>query len=157
MYDIEQLLLDVETLLKANMNTYIGNMNTEKADSITLVEVDNSAYFYQSMNSEQVNMYPYVFFGVTDIEDEDSGPYLTSTTASIDVIIVLPDEGDDVNLSRRMFRYGRILKDIFTEKFDGLNNSIKLSVKSQVPVDLIELNTSRIERAIGVKLTAEFA
>lgn len=155
-YDIEGLCDDIETLLKANLNTYITALNTEKGDSPVLDTIDSDAYFFQTMDGKEAAYSPYVFYGVQDIADGDD-VYNVPTHVDITVAIIIADEGQDVDSAKRMFRYLRVLKNLFKEKFDSLNNSIKITIKSQVPIELVTLNESRTERAVGVTIGADFA
>mgnify|MGYP003661754413 FL=1 len=67
-YDLESLMSDVETIMTTNLNTKIGDINTEKADSITLLTIDSAAYFMQDLDHESLNFNPFVFYSVEDID-----------------------------------------------------------------------------------------
>jgi hypothetical protein len=155
-YDIESLLVDVQAILASNLNTKISAINSEKNDTISLGSIDSNAYFMQSMDAEQANYDPYVVYSVIDIDDEaDRANFSRAVTnLQLAVVIVVSDEGNDVNISKRMFRYGRALKEVFTENFNSISEGVKLSVQSQVPVNLALINDSFTHRAVGVTLRA---
>jgi hypothetical protein len=156
-YDLEQFITDVQTLCAAQLNTKIAALNSEKNDSIVLASIDSSAYVVQSFDAETVNWNPFVFIGVNEIKDM-SEPIrgASATDVKVVVAIVLEDASVDVQVWKRMFRYGRALKEIFEDNFDGIGRSIKLSVQSQVPIELPLLNDSFTHKAMGVMLSANF-
>lgn len=156
-YDIESLLLDIETLLKNNLNNKITAINSEKNDSIVLAQIDSNAYFMQSLDGPEVNYNPFIFYGIEAISDEATGANFSFTPMrlSIAVALVMEDSGLDVNISRRMFRYQRAIKEIFEEGFDSIPEGIKLTVQSQVPIELSLLNDSYKHKAIGVTIKAD--
>lgn len=164
-YDIESLLFDIKTLMISKLNTKIGDINTEKNDQVVLATVKDDAYFIQSLDGRQANYNPYVYIGVSDIKpgDEDASKWGKSQEElEIAVAIIVADNGDEPNhatitdaIPRRTFRYLRAIKEMFQENFDKNKNGIKLSVQSQVPIELSLSNDSGTERAIGVILRAD--
>ena len=153
-YDIESLCDDIKTILTTNLNTKLTAINNEKADSITLATIDASAYAFQSMNGATMNFDPFIFYGVQDIQGE-GGYGQTPMQVEVAVILCLSDQGQDIDITKRVLRYGRALKEVFEEHFGDTENSAKLSVQSQVPIDIKLLNSSNPHRAIGVTLRAD--
>lgn len=155
-YDLEILLEDIETLIKANLNTKIAALNSEKNDSITLATVDSEAYFFQSLDGKQINYTPFVAYGISGFDEPDgNGHYgAAEIKVSIDVVICLEDVGQDVNITKRMLRYQRLLKEIIEYNFDGLTSGVKLSVQNQLPIDIALLNSSHTHKAIGITIHA---
>lgn len=157
--DVEDILDAVKLILTTHLNTKIQAINAEKADAYTLKEINDSAYFLQTMDAAQANYDPYIFYGVGEMADEPA-PYPGGRTAyrlDLDVLIVVADHGNDVNIGRRMLRYQRALKEVFEEHFDELPGRSKLSVKSQVPVTIQLLNSSHRHRVVGVLLGTDLA
>lgn len=150
-YDIESFLSDVSGFLQSNLNTQILAMNSEKNDSLTLAQISSSAYFLQTLN-EQVAAYdPFIFYGVQDVKTEGAGP--TSRKAyTVNVIVVLSDQGQDSLIAKRLFRYGRVLEDLFEKNWASLGSSVKIKVQSLVPVSFRLANSSDFHRAVGVAL-----
>lgn len=151
-YDLERLLDDVLSVLQANLNTQIAAINTEKADSLTLKTVPNEAYFLQQLNGKMASYDPIVLYGVDDISSVASGPNVNHTF-SLSAIIVVVDSGQDVEIGKRMFRYGRALEDTFKRNWSG-GGRPNIEVKSLVPVPLTAFNTGESYRAVGVALKA---
>lgn len=150
-YDLESLMNDVKTILTSNLNTKIGDINTEKSDSITLLTVDNSAYFLQDLNSETVNYNPFIFYSCENIEGTGEGPN-TPQEFLINIILVLADQSGYSDLSTRMFRYSRALKEIFEENFSIKSNSNFISINILAPIPLTTLNESREFKAVGIQI-----
>jgi len=154
-YDVETLLTDIETFLKANLPTQIAAINLEKNDTIALRNVDNNAYFYQTMN-EKIEAYdPFLYLGVSNIATDGIGPH-TSKTVTIQVIIALSDRNGDNTIVKRIFRYARALEDLFHGKWNTFSNSQKLEINSLAPVTLDLLNSSEFHKAGGVELVTSF-
>ena len=55
MIDNEQILYGMDAALKTRLNAEIGLINTEKADAVVLLPVDNAAIFVQQLNDETIN------------------------------------------------------------------------------------------------------
>lgn len=151
-YDIELFLSDVETYLKANLNTKLTAINAEKADSITLKPVDDAAYFCQSLNDSVTNYNPFVYYGVDSIESNGIGP-ATSNGYKVEVAIVVSDQGESLDVNKRiMFRYHRALTELFQEGYASVARGVKIKVQSLVPISVQLMNSSAEARAIGVTL-----
>ena len=150
-YDLESLMSDVETIMTTNLNTKIGDINTEKADSITLLTIDSAAYFMQDLDHESLNFNPFVFYSVEDIDGTGFGPN-TPQEFLINVILVLADQSGLTDVSTRMFRYSRALKEIFEENFSIKSNSNFISINVLAPVPLTSLNEAMEFRAIGIQI-----
>ena len=73
---------------------------------------------------------------------------------SIAVLAVLADEGNDVELWKRLFRYHRAIREIAEEKFDFVPGHFTLGIKSQVPVELALVNGSFRHKAMGILIEA---
>lgn len=153
-YDVETFFADLETFMKANLNTKIAAINTEKSDSITLATVADEAYFFQSLDERVANYNPIIFYGLTsDVESDGIGPY-TSKKLKVNVTIIVNDQ-NLASLGKRYLRYNRALEEIFLENWDrAVNNGIKLKVTSPVLIDFTLLNDSQPYRVVGVELEA---
>lgn len=154
--DVETVLDSIETFLKANLNTQIGLMNTEKGGSIVLKTVANEAYIFQSLNNEAANFNPFVFFGVESSTTEGIGP-VTAKRYTANAIIVLSDDGNDTDVGRRVLRYGRVFEDLFNANYDKIQKELKFEVKSLEPITFQLINSNDTYRAVGVELGFDFA
>lgn len=156
-YDIEALLGDIETFMKANLNTKLTAISTDKNDGISLLPVDSNGYFFQTLNDKVTNYDPFVFYGLQDIDNKGGqagiGPG-TEKKYSISVMICVSDTGQDVNITKRVLRYSRALSELFETSWDRVGKSIKLKVQSLVPIPFTDINTSENFRVVGVLLEA---
>jgi hypothetical protein len=152
-YDIESLLKDIEAVLSVNLNAKLTQIDTEKADGITLKPIDSRAYFLQELNSRVANYNPFILYGITNIEPR---PQVGGTAAifTVNVALVFADHGNDQHIVKKMLRYSRALKECIEEHFYLIKNSINLEVQSLVPGDFQRLNTSENYRVVGVDITA---
>ena len=150
-YDTESLLADIKTIISANFNAKVTAINLEKNDGISIDTLDSNAYFLQQLNGRMANYNPICLYGVESIESSSRGP-LSSKKVEISVIIIAIDNGEEVEISARMFRYQRALEEIFQEKWNAGSYPVKFEIKSLVPIPFQDLNTSNSYRAIGLLL-----
>lgn len=150
-FDIETLLSDLETFLKANINTYITNLNTEKNDGITVPTISANAYTLQSWNQSITNYDPFILYGISAIES-DSINGGSSEKYTVEVIVIKADNGNDQNIVKKMFRYSRILKDLFEDKFDLVSNKYNITIQSKEPLPFRPENTSQLYQIVGINL-----
>lgn len=151
-YDIESWLADLETFLKANLNTQIAALNTEKNDSLTLATIDTTGgYFFQTMNDRVANFDPILFYGVDKIEAGPIGP-ATVEKYTIAVLIILADTGNDDVSGKRLLRYQRVLRDLFHSNFGQIGDNQYLKMNSLEPVAFTLANSGDAYHAVGVTL-----
>lgn len=152
-YDIESFMADVEAFLKANLNTKITAINSEKNDTITLPSIPDEGYFLQTLNDTVTNYNPFIFFGVDSVETEGTGP-ANKDAYSVDVILCFADQGADAPgaVAKKLYRFSRVLGDLFKENYDRIGRAGKIKVKSLSPVSFKFLNSSDDYRAVGVTL-----
>jgi hypothetical protein len=150
-YDIEEYLLQIETYLKANLNTEISAMNLEKNDTIILKTVSDSAYFIQTLNDSVANYNPHVLLGVDEIQATPIGP-ATVKAVTFSIIIILQDSIEDLSIGRRMLRYGRVLEDLFNRGFNAIFPHASFKVLSLVPIAITAVNSNDPYRAVGVQV-----
>lgn len=156
-YDLESFTSDIETLLKANLNTKIAAIDTEKADGITTGPVNDAAYFFQSLNEDVVNLDPFIFWGVDNIVSDSLGP-ATLETVSVAIMLVMEDTAEDGNLRKRMLRYKRALQEVFQDNWDKTSNRVKIKVQTFPPTQFKdEVNSSNEAKAVMVIVTGRIA
>lgn len=155
-YDIESLLDDIETFLKADLNTIITSINSEAADDIDMLTVDSSAYFLQELNSKTANYDPFILYGVSESETISNGEHLLMK-ASIEVIIIFEDNGNETNIPKLAFRYNRALRDTIKNNWYSSTNANKLEMEDLMPIPYTKLNSSNKARATGIKIVTSIA
>jgi hypothetical protein len=150
-HDPETYLLAIETFLKANLNTEIANLNTEKNDSITLMTIVSDAYFLQTLNDTVANYNPHILIGLDDIGSSGIGPG-TVKTLTFSIIIILEDRGEDLLIGRRMLRYGRVLEDLLNRSFNKIIPHATFKINSLVPIAITSVNSNDPYRAVGAQI-----
>lgn len=154
-YDIETFLNEVRTFLREKMTTAVTAINTEKGDTL-LQAVGNDAYFIQTLNNEATNYNPFVLIGVEDVTTSGDGPFL-KRSYTVAVIVVIADNGNSDDIPKTLFRYQRVLEDLFNKNWASMKSSVKLKVRSLVPISFRMLDSSDNFRAIGVQLDFSIA
>jgi len=150
--DAEIVLDDIQTFLKANLNTQIGVINTDKGD-FTLDTVANEAYFFQTMNNRVSNFNPFVYFAVVDsaaVTDREGGHL--GVNYEFVVFVVSVDNSNDATFERRMLRYGKALMQLFVEKWDKISKPDKFEVSNVEPFPFKLQAGGSIYKAAGVNV-----
>lgn len=153
-YDVERFFTDLVTLLKANMNTKLSALDTEKND-YTIPKIDDGAWFFQTLNESHLNFNPCILYGVSNFEDVENPYGASAIRMLVEIVIIVADQGNDANIMSKMFRYQRALREVITDNFDGINFGSKLNIENQIPIDLKLLNSSYLHKAIGVTVKAD--
>lgn len=140
-YDAEQLMDDVLSIMTTNLNTEIGNINTNKSGDgkgITLSTIDSSAYFFQTMNETTANVNPFVFYGINEVNLEQGIGPANNESYIVGVMLVLEDNNTDLLIATRMLRYLKALRETFLNNWNDLSNRAKLRVESFAPFQFNE-------------------
>lgn len=155
-FDIETFLSELETYLKANLNTKITAINTEKGDSPQLASINSDAYFLMTMDEAVANYDPFVYYGIQDIVSDGIGPG-TAKAYTVVVALLFADSASDQLNGKRVLRYSRALNEVIDEKYAEISYSVKTKVKSLVPISLSLIDTTNNYRAVGVEIEVTIA
>ena len=156
-YDIENFFDDVLVVLRANINTKLAAIDTDKNDGITLETVNTDAYFFQTMATQMANFGVFVYVGVGEIEGDPSPYAYVSQKFSADVVVILSDDGNDPNIMKRLLRYHRALIEIFQTNFDKISKVGKIKISSLSPFPIEVMDRPTLSRGIGVSLEVHLA
>lgn len=155
-YDIESLIYDFDTMLRANLNTEIDAINTEKNDSFAIDPITTNAFAVQSLDDVIDNYKNFVFTMLNEIQTDGIGPR-TATTFHILVLIVASGTSNETQSSRRMFRYGRALKQCFENNWASTAQlPIKLKIDQIPPQDYMDMNATQKFKTVGVSISGGF-
>lgn len=154
--DLESILDQVLAFLKENLNDKIEDLNDEKADDIVLPKVDNDAYMFLSLNDKVANFNPFVVLNIQQVDSESIGGS-TARRYQINVFVVMVDAGQDVNIGRKILRYGRVFSSLFESNFRKINPALQFEIKDLEPVAFRLLDSSDNYRAVGVTLGFDYA
>lgn len=164
-YDIEDFLADIKKLLVEKLNDKIDVVSNLKSqtdsdnygDTITLDQISEDAYFFQSWSEKILNQTPAIYYGLESTESQGLGA-VTLSKYKIFIEVVLVDSGMDNFSHNRLFRYTRCLKELFEENWDKLpfTNQTKIETTSPISFRLNE-DTSEELRAGGILITTALA
>ena len=153
-YDIESLLNDVQVILAADLNTKITAINSEKGD-LPLRSINASAYF-MDMDEKSANWDPIVLYAVTNIDSEGIGP-TTSKEVTVNIALILSDDGLDEFVIKRMLRYGRALEEVIEEKWFNKRGVGILKIESLPVLSFQRSDNSQRYKIVGINLVTSFA
>jgi hypothetical protein len=154
--DAELFLSRIEALLKADLNSKIEAITTEKGDSLELQPIQSEAFFFQTLGERAVNYNPFVLYAIVDGQDEGMGP-MTRENWVAEVVILVVDGGQDGAIGKRILRYRRALKEVFQDNWDKIGFGLKLRVKSLSPVSLQLANSDETYKMVGVQIEADMS
>lgn len=121
--DVEYWVLKLIDYVKSNLNTKIAEINTEKADAVTLKTVDSEAYYYTSFGSEMPMFDPVVIFSVSSGLGENSGSEpKENIRITIEMVVADGMESDREAVLKTMLRYRRALKETITDRARAFNS-----------------------------------
>lgn len=148
-YDLEALLADVEALLKTKLNDKLDAIATDKNDGITCPHIDATlGYIQQSLDARVMNLAQFVFYGVENITTiAIKGGSANQYT--LDILVLVSDDGGDKDKLKKLLRYQRALKEIFEENY-GAFPSGQMTVTSGIPQDIKLIDSSNSYRVIGI-------
>lgn len=156
-YDAEQFLDELFGIMKANLNTQIDKIQTEKAlllgsKNFDVDRIDDNAWF-DSLDDNVVNFNPYVYYGINDnsvIEIASA----ESSDLTVFFMVVAYYDGDDVAMYRKMLRYIRAFQQVSTRHFRDISDASSLKVTALMPQDLKDLDGDTMHKIGGVSIQA---
>lgn len=155
-YDIESLVFDIDATLRANINTEINAINTEKADGITIDDITTNAFAVQSLDENIDNFPNFVFTEVQETPAIPIGPQ-TGMEFRILTLVIASGTENELQSSRRMFRYGRALKQCIEKHWASSNKlGTKVKIEQIPPQDYLSLNASKKFKTVGLLISGSF-
>lgn len=156
-YDAESLVSDVLAIVTANLNTKLLEIDSEKADGITMFPVPAAAYFFQDFSHELAASYDvFCYYGLEDPVTDGIGPH-TSENHTLYFVIMLKETAETQVFTQRLMRYSRALTEILQSGWQNNRNRCKLSISSISPTRFSEANKEGAYRAVGVKIQTTLA
>lgn len=155
-YTFEDLVFDIEGMLKAKLNEEIQIVIMERQDNIELPKIDPDAFFVQSMDDRVANYPDYVFIELIDIISNGLGP-ATSKEFQI-LVMICASVTNNLNQVRMMFRYLQALEQTFHKYWSSSTSlPIKLKIQSVPPQDYLNLNTTKAFKTASVIINGGWA
>lgn len=155
-YTFEDLVFDVEAMLKAKLNDEIQLVIADRNDNIELPKIDPDAFFVQSMDDRVANYPDYVFIELIDIQSNGLGP-MTSKDFQI-LVMICASTFNNTQQVRMMFRYLQALEQVFHKYWSSSTSlPIKLKIQSLPPQDYLNLNTTKAFKTAAVIINGGWA
>ena len=153
-YRFEDFIAELDAYMKANLGSYIDQMNTDKTD-LTLLKPESGAYYFQAISEAPYSVF--VFYGETGTNTLTNGPDEQSTfTVQCAIIISNSNELDGV-MGKRLLRYRDCLKAMFNDGWNKVNKRVKLEVANISPFPFSMVNKEPTHMGIGVSLEMTIA
>jgi hypothetical protein len=138
-YDVESLVQDIETLLKAKLNAAVAAVEAEQIaaglPASDLLPVDQDGYFQFDWTSDSLNKKVGVGIFVADQQTDGQGAY-SSQRFVIDVGVYLSGTNNDRTATRKLIRYSKALRNVFEDRWTYMNSGFtKEKVETVGPVD----------------------
>lgn len=155
-YDAEKLMVDLKAICQDNLNNKLASIDADKGDGST-PQVPNEAYYFQDMLHERAPSHDVLMlFGLQDPVC-DSGFGITAEEHEIYFIVVVKETGELDQLTTRLMRYARALKEVFEANFSNIRCPCKLMVSSIMPTRFKQDGVSGAWLAAGVKIKTTLA
>lgn len=157
-YDIEDFMVDLKSVLVANLNTYITQMNSDRPTP-QLGSIDNNAYYIQSLSDEHAAYENFIFIFEDDTSGIENGP---ATIESYDIVVALvtsyKNEASE-HMAKRLWRYRKILKTIIRKSLysNKLSRPQKVELKGLSPFPVSLANSDDMAVAAAIQLEVSFA
>lgn len=128
-YDIEQLLVDINGLLEENLPSYIESINTAKADEIKLLLPEK---FIIDATAQTINTPVFVQTSISEIESINNGG-----EASYNIVFqtdLVASKGDNTDLFRKCLRYTQAMQNCLKDNYEAIRR-VKLESNQLIPIE----------------------
>lgn len=112
--DLETIMSEIETIMKANLQSYITDMNTEKGDTL-LAAFEPNSYLMYRLDGNVMPNYKISFLQYFNATPTKSITGASAIQAQIAIDIIIDLENDLLS-DIRLMRYMRIIKKIIDKK-----------------------------------------
>ena len=139
-FDTEDLLIMIKAIMTDNdaLNTKIAAIEAEKlakGQALTpgLAAIPAAAYYEQTWSDKILNTPQSIFYGVGEMPTIYGGG-VSATTYKMFIEIVLVDNGQTNDFSKRVARYTRALKEVFEENFLPAISGGAITIDQFIPI-----------------------
>jgi len=150
-YRFEDFIAELDAYVKANLGTYIDQMNTDKTD-FDLLKPSTSAFYFQSLTATDVPHRIFVFYGEVGTETGNNGPdEVNKYTIQFAIILENTNEAQGI-MGKKLLRYRDCLKAMFNQGWNAVNQRVKLDITGISPFPFSLSNTDATHMGIGVNI-----
>lgn len=139
-YDSEDMLDDILKAMVQDgaLNARIAAVEAEKVAKgkgldPTLKPILDTSYHLQSWSDKILNSSPAIFYGIESVATNDGGPGAAAETPTVFIEVVMVDSGMTNDAAKRILRYTRAIKDLFSEFFEQTPNSARIKIETVRP------------------------
>lgn len=149
--DVEIIFKKMFDHFKANLNTEIVALNTEKADSLTLEQIDSAAWIEGSLNETVKNFNTFVLYYVENYDGTMQGNSI-SKNISIEFDILISQKEDFLDYTR-LLRYHRVLEDVAKKAWDNVGKGFdRATISLLTPIDVKLFDSAYWHKVVGVRI-----
>lgn len=151
-FDIETFTDQLVASLKTNLAGKITAINAEKADAITLKQIPDPAWYFESFDDANHNYDSFMFYQISDMQTTVAGPQAVQTI-SFEILMFMVDPNDATNLQKKILRYWRCIQDAAAATWDDVGRGYdRATIKNLMPISLQNVNSSIKYKVFGVSL-----
>jgi len=155
-YRFETFIAELDAYMKANLDSFIDQMNTDFMD-FALLKPASSAYYFQSLEETEIPYKVFLFYGEVGTQTKAAGPDEKNNYA-IQCAIILENTNELPGvLGKRLLRYRDCLKALFNQGWNSVNKRVKIEVSGISPFPFSLTNGPATHMGIGVNLEIEIA
>ena len=160
MYDEEQMIRDIETVFKNNLNNEIDTINTEKGEvsgnPLFLDHIPSDKYIFETLDKRILNYRGFfIMYGLIDtpIRDAQQGNFIEDVTVTFQIATFDKGEKARSNTMYKLLRYRRALKQVVMKNPDMFRSYAKPLTASLKP-DAFPYDSKKIILTIGIDIKA---
>jgi hypothetical protein len=150
-FDLEKLLVSIESYFKANLNAKINQINSEKNDQIALELINSGAFIMWSNETVNKSYDRFILIQPLDVVSTVNGPYV-SEQYSIEVLMFLQENYNRIDSWKEVLRYWRAIKEVALESWDEVSIGIQGDVTSLAPISFSDNQSSTPLKVFGVRI-----
>lgn len=153
--DPEVMIFLIADHAKAIINSKITAINEEKDDGITLDEIKDSAWFFQSLDDGNHNFDPFILYFIDDMTANGAGNQIARKIVLEFDIFLINDQNE--NFQRKILRYQRALEETLLSAWGKVGPTYALEVQALTPIDVKMQNSTNAHKVFGVTIEFEIA
>lgn len=134
-FDIEDFRNYFVDLFKANLNTEISNINTEKADSVTL-DTFVDAQYVSDLNEKVLNYDKFILHEIVEINTIPNVGMGFATEVSIGFNIVVSESEGGTLSEQLVLRYTQSMLNVLQGTFSNISRFSDLEIQAFAPLDI---------------------
>lgn len=153
-FDTEFIIKEIADKITSVFNAKLALIDAEKNDGITLKQLDTSASYFQTLNNSTINYNPFLLYGLSSSEIiGKQGNNIKKL--KIYFLIVYSDADNNNTTTSIMYRYQRALEESIQDNCFALESVNKMVISSIDLVDFKNINTNKIDKAIGITIDTD--